>query len=326
MKEVYIWEYTLRPLAALNSRSGMGDRKGVLIRVDDGFGCIHPWPELGDLPLKTQLDRLRLGEDTTLIRSAKDCAKLDREARRDGRSLFEFLGEPLIQPRNHWLGSEADDSAQIREDGFTKVKLKVGPSLYGVKETIKHWARHGFAVRLDANESVPFRSWIQWWMDLDSETRDAIEFVEDPCPWGRSQWKILQMIGIPMAADRDVGQRLFASDVAVYKPATDGSDSQIDSLDTRLVNWALRRDHRRIAVTSYMDHAIGQLWAAYAAGCLEMVFPDRMDEAGLLTHLRFDRDPFFEQLSYNDTRLVVPNGTGLGFDDLLEKLPWKRLT
>lgn len=326
MSKIFYWPYQLRSKGALNSRRGATTHHGCLIRIEEGVGCIHPWTELGDRPLSDQLEMLRSGQETDLIRSATECARLDGEARSEGRSLFDLAGSPMPQPRNHWLVSAEDDPAAVWSEGFRKVKFKVGPYLENVSLEIDRWRREGFRARLDANESVPFRDWVIWWMDLPSGIRDAIDWVEDPCPWGRWRWKFLQSIGMPVAADRDVGERLFSSEIAVYKPATDGSDPHENSLDTRLVDWALRREHRRFSVTSYMDHAVGQMWAAYAAGCFEEVLGERLDHCGLLTHLRFEKDSFFEQVHYEDTRIVPQKGTGLGFDDLLEKLPWKRLT
>ena len=326
MNEIFYWPYELRSKGTLNSRRSATTHHGCLIRIGAGVGCLHPWVELGDRPLSDQLEILRSGRETDLIRSARECARLDGEAREEGRSLFHFAGSPMSQPRNHWLASPKDDPAVVRAEGFRKVKLKVGPFLDEVSGVIDRWRRKGFRVRLDANESVPFREWVNWWLDLPSGIRDAIDWVEDPCPWGRWRWKFLQSIGIPVAADRDVGERLFSSDVAVYKMATDGSDPQENALDTRLIGWAARREGRRLSVTSYMDHAVGQMWAVYAAGCFETVASDILDHCGLLTHLRFEKDSFFEQVRFEDTRIVPPGGTGLGFDDLLEKLPWKRLT
>ena len=33
--------------------------EGALIRIGDGFGCLHPWPELGDPGLEDLLEELR---------------------------------------------------------------------------------------------------------------------------------------------------------------------------------------------------------------------------------------------------------------------------
>jgi len=78
-------------------------------------------------------------------------------------------------------------------------------------------------------------------------------------------------------------------------------------------------------VTSYMDHALGQMYAAYECARLRQFDPRADMFHGLATHTLFERDPFFEQLSLSGGRLSAVEGTGLGFDDLLEGLPWKEL-
>jgi O-succinylbenzoate synthase len=70
-----------------------------------------------------------------------------------------------------------------------------------------------------------------------------------------------------------------------------------------------------IIITSYMDHPIGQLHAAYVAA-------KHAPEAtcGLVTHVLYENDAFIERMAVKDARLVPPD-----FTDLLEALPWKRL-
>ena len=70
-----------------------------------------------------------------------------------------------------------------------------------------------------------------------------------------------------------------------------------------------------IIITSYMDHPLGQLHAAYVAATTT---PDAT--CGLVTHVLFENDPFIERMRIDDARLVPPD-----FTDLLEGLPWKRL-
>ncbi len=43
-----ISRYRLKARGLLNSISRRREFEGVLIQIDGGFGCIHPWPELGD--------------------------------------------------------------------------------------------------------------------------------------------------------------------------------------------------------------------------------------------------------------------------------------
>ena len=78
--------------------------------------------------------------------------------------------------------------------------------------------------------------------------------------------------------------------------------------------------HAEIIVTSYMDHPLGQLCAAYAAAAAHIT-----TTCGLVTHVLYESDPFIERMYLDGARLVAPQGTGFGFDDLLEGLPWRRL-
>lgn len=94
-------------------------------------------------------------------------------------------------------------------------------------------------------------------------------------------------------------RRRPAADVIVVKPAVE------DLPDTQLP----------IIITSYMDHPLGQLHAAYVAATTT---PDAT--CGLVTHVLFENDPFLERMRIEDARLVPPE-----FTDLLEALPWTRL-
>ena len=71
-----------------------------------------------------------------------------------------------------------------------------------------------------------------------------------------------------------------------------------------------------------MDHAIGQLFAAYEAAR----YGGELEVCGLLTHHLFEADPFFELLTAEGAQLVPPGGPGLGYGDLLKSLPWMSLT
>ncbi|MGZ8789795.1 MAG: hypothetical protein ACXW4P_16385 [Thermoanaerobaculia bacterium] len=73
-------------------------------------------------------------------------------------------------------------------------------------------------------------------------------------------------------------------------------------------------------MTSYMDHAVGQFFAAYVAAT-----HDVNPRCGLMTHVLYEPDAFFERIERDGARLLPPRGTGIGFDDLLERLPWKSI-
>ncbi len=308
MKAVHYWRYALRSAKGLNAASARTEHEGALIRAGDGFGCIHPWPELGDAPLDEQLRALADGEAsyTPLVVGALECARIDGEARRLGRSLFHC---PV--PESHWLVRDGDDPDFARSEGFSLAKIKGTPDLRRVVALVDAWSGAGLRIRLDFNESLKRGAFLEFWRDLGEKRRRAIEVVEDPEAWSEEGWMDLREAGVPIAVDRDHTSRLRLGDVLVYKPARYG--------------YACNRE-THYYITSNMDHAIGQLWAAAFASIVSREGAnDRLLPCGLLTHRCFESDPFFERLRCDGPRLLPPGGTGLGFNDLLEGLPWKRL-
>ena len=144
-----------------------------------------------------------------------------------------------------------------------------------------------------------------------------IDFVEDPIPWDPGAWnRLREAHGIPLAADRDLETRADEADWLVVKPAV---------INSVVPGEIAHAKGLRLVFTSYLDHAVGQLYAAWRAAECAPIFGPQLGACGLLTHGCFEPDPFFEQLECEGSRLVPPHGTGLGFDDLLEALPWKPL-
>ncbi|MEA2329564.1 MAG: hypothetical protein QOE68_4523, partial [Thermoanaerobaculia bacterium] len=110
---VEFWRYELTPKRRLSSVAADGPRRGALIRVNGGYADVHPWPELGDLPLDEQLALLARRETTPLTQCSLEFASIDAAARRDGRSLFDGL----TIPPSHWPGPDPPPD-------FGTVKLK----------------------------------------------------------------------------------------------------------------------------------------------------------------------------------------------------------
>ena len=282
------WRYELRPKRRLSAIADAGPRRGALIRVNGGCADVHPWPELGDLPLDEQLALLARGETTPLTQASLEFAGIDAAARRDGRSLFKGL----TIPRSHWPGPDPPP-------GFDTVKLK------GV-DVIPDRVR----LRIDFNATLTPEEFVEIAATLP---RERIDFIEDPCTYDASTWRDLrERTGLRLALDRaaNSGQHRRSSlcsdsyDVLILKPAVE----EITCTDAETV------------VTSYMDHPIGQLCAAYAAATANIT-----STCGLITHVLYENDAFIERMRIESTRLVPPGGTGWGFDDLLEKLPWRTL-
>lgn len=306
MSTLHVWRYTLRSVAALNPVSARTEHEGALIRVNDGYGCLHPWPELGDATLKEQLETLASGRSTPLIGQALRCADLDGTARREGRSLFAGR-----VPESHWLVLPGDDPETVKEAGFDCVKLKIGGDSGMDVQRAMRWGGAGFRLRFDGNEKYTVDDFLYFWESIEV-LWNQVDLVEDPVPWDPVTWGRLGMSGVPLAVDRLAEDRFRKGCIVIIKPA--------------MMQW-IPPGNAPFLVTSYMDHALGQVWAAAEACRLSGTMESgRLLKCGLLTQRCFEPDPFFEQVRSVGTRLLPPDGTGLGFDDLLEKLPWKRLT
>jgi O-succinylbenzoate synthase len=286
-----IHRYTLVPKKRLSGVAREGAREGALLRVDDGFADLHPWPELGDLPLDEQLVLLVRGEPTQQTRASLRLAELDGEARRRGVSLFDGL----TIPESHWPGNEPPH-------GFDTIKIK------GVQPIPPH-----VRVRIDFNATLTTEQFLRV---AETLPKEQIDFIEDPCPYDAEVWRELQTkTGLRLALDLATtvsGEQVGA---AVPPPTANRQPPTILVHKPALhPQWPWHDD---IVVTSYMDHPIGQYGAAYMAAT-----HDVNPRCGLFTHVLYEPDAFLERVRSEGARLLPPGGTGIGFDDLLENLPW----
>jgi len=187
------------------------------------------------------------------------------------------LFDGLAIPRSHWPGSDPPD-------GFDTVKVKMPGGVLPPSHRL----------RLDFNASIDAAAFAALAPTLP---RERIDFVEDPCPYDAATWRALHDLGFHLALDRHVATD--GVDVLVVKPAV----QDVPHVDIPII------------ITSYMDHPIGQLHAAYVAATHT---PNAT--CGLVTNVLFESDPFLERMRIDNARLVPPD-----FTDLLEALPWKRL-
>ncbi len=312
-----IARYRLKSRGFLNAISNRRVFEGALIELDGGFGCIHPWPELGDPPLEKCLADLAGARRWPIVRRALRCVEFDRAA----RVLDESLFEEMEVPHSHATMAQGDQAeiALAAEAGFTTVKLKCGRDLAS-EATFLNGMAAAFPQlewRLDFNEVPSLEEVMLFLTSLSEGTRSAIDFIEDPCAYSESAWKDLRRSSrLDLAVDREAAPLSAAAQVMVIKPAVD---------EPFLLGEAAISHGQRVVLTSYMDHPIGQAFAAWEAARLELIFPGLVSLCGLQTHHLFEPDAFSEALGPWSPEFKTPPGTGLGFNDALDALPWTRL-
>lgn len=316
-KDVWISPYRLRSRGFLNSLSDRREFAGALIRVGEGYGCLHPWPELGDPPLEKCLDDLRGRRFWPIVRRAMRCAEFDNAARIAEESLFE----ELEVPRSHATLAKADASelAAAVEAGFDAVKMKAGRDPVAEAAFLETMlaAHPQLRWRLDFNESLNPAAADEFLTNLSPHARMAIDFIEDICPFSETVWESLwKKHRIRLAVDRESGPHRKAAQVIVIKPAVDEPFPLAE---------AAAMNSQAVVMTSYMDHPLGQAFAAWEAARMGLIFPGLVGTCGLQTHHLFEKDAFTEALGDWKPDITIPEGTGLGFDDALAALDWLKL-
>ena len=315
--QIYYSPYTLHSASGLNSASARRSFDGVLIRTKGGFGCIHPWPELGDPSLDKCLKDLRGKRRWPIVKRALRCAELDGKA----RQLEDWMFDEVELPKSHGtlVTLDTDNVTELHSAGFETFKLKVGRNLSHEADLLNGLAKQFDQCRwrLDFNENADVESVVRFIETLDEGARAAIDFLEDPVPYSPETWRRLRRkVGLNLAVDRESSVQSSVGQVMVIKPAID---------EPWLLTEAAQRHGQGVVITSYMDHPLGQSFAAWEAVSMNASFPGAVGLCGLQTHGLFRPDAFTECLGAPQPEFQPARGTGLGFDDELEELVWKRL-
>lgn len=315
MKQIFACPYELKGRCY--------NRFGALLKVifDDGicgFADCHPWTELGDLSLAKQLELLQSGAATNLTARSLHYAFIDGQARAARISLFDTLTIPeshfLIADITKW---DCKDIESLQTQGFTHFKIKLGNSLQNELYHLKKLA-DSFKyskIRLDFNLKLTYQAFEKVFEEL-YPFKEFIDFIEDPFPYSNNLWASLQKKGSPSLA-WDHGSENTVDDQIIYvvKPAV--QDIAIFRGIADVIS--------RLIVTSYLDHPLGQFCAAYAAAKFYQEFPLFTDICGLLSHLNYETNPFSANIKSKGPVLPPSEGTGFGFDDLLDRQQWVRI-
>jgi O-succinylbenzoate synthase len=325
---IFYSPYELKPRTSLSSRVSAEARPGALLKIehDDlgvGYADLFPWPELGDQPLSDQLAMLQSGLFTSLSRNSFVFTRADARARSEKKSLWEGL----TIPKSHKLMTDAaslltDDTLErTLSEGFDRIKIKLGREPKSEAKQINQIAKalNGKAkLRLDFNSSLTKSDWQTFCETLSAEAVNAIDFIEDPIEWDAKEGFGPSPRQLKLAVDRSsdtVIDSTTCPDVIIIKPAV----SDVASSLVKAKNW-----HKRIVFTSYLDHPVGQLWAAWSAANAAKETP--IDICGLLSQEAYEPNPFQALLKTQGPSLALPQGTGIGWDDELESFcEWKEL-
>lgn len=295
-------------------------RRGALLRVvfNDGligYADCHPWPELGDHSVIEQLRGLQQRDVTPLMRCSLVFARLDAEARHEKKSLMAGLKVPL----SHYLimdllSMDSSHIDQIIAQGFTHVKIKLGEHLpQEAAHLLKLFLDSPLKIRLDLNEKLShneYRSFLKTIRKLEK----SIDYVEDPFPFDPLVWKqFMQESPIPLACDRKALTANFSPDSVSFLILK----SALHSID--LFN---KFPKDKIIITSYLDHPLGQLAAAYTAAQIDS---NQQKIHGLLSHYVYQPTNFSQGLSQQGPQFVAPSGIGFGYEELLHDCKWVAL-
>jgi len=319
--------YTLKPVQALNAVSAGQPREGVLLKIEwldglVGYADLHPWPELGDATLEEQLANLRHGKMSAQVEQCIWLARRDAQLRKDKKNIFD--GAEKV--KNNFLLNDfklikPGFLDELKNQGFTTLKIKVGRNLQEEADVLTHIAASGLKIRLDFNAVGSWQIFEKFMTALPATVRPLIEYVEDPFPFEFNAWKEARKLA-KIALDNQYGKvpwdKLSAApcDILVIKPAK----MDVERAVSLCQKWNLKA-----TVTSYMDHAVGMIHAVGVAMELKKQHGDMILDAGCMTHRLYQMDAFAAEISTQGPYVLKVKGTGIGFDSLWGGLPWHQL-
>lgn len=318
--------YELKYLKKYLSQSGAAGRKGALLRVQDddgyyGYADLHQWP----LNLSSIQGQLAL-----------QAAKMDLSYRRKNISIWNNYSNVKIE-NNYLLLNMADEStdadtilrneiATAASSGFNFIKLKLGRNLLVEMNRLKSYIQDfpNLNWRLDFNSKLTFNQAKNFFSLLNQNEVSKIQYIEDPIPYENSGWSLLNK-KIPLALDQAAApmscdEQAQAFEYIIIKPAIQDCAA--------IVDFALKKN-KKIAITSFMDHPVGQ--AQSLAMALEIKknlgasANDVLSVCGLRTGFLFESNEFSEQIENSGAYLLPPQGIGYGFDSQLGGLAWQNL-
>jgi len=310
-------------------------RVGSLLRIEwqeaFGYADLHPWPEFGDFYIKEQLKTLAdfQKSPTTIVlprilQRSLYFSQRDAQARFEKKSLFE----DIEVPDSHYLITREDEVAvnhieKIIQSGFTKIKVKIGGDPLMAAVSISQLASYLVSIRplqlrLDVNARWSVSEFKEFIEKIPADLKSIIEFIEDPFHSAPELWPALsRQYAVSFARDfaDDLERDHLDYRVRILKPAV---------ADIQKIAEAEAEDVRFV-VTSYLDHPVGQVCAAFEAAELKKKYGNRVLQCGLLSQNAYEQNDFSEQMAARGPKFPEVGGHGFGFDEILTNIRWQQI-
>lgn len=305
--------YALIPKSAPNRLSTIKPRHGCLLRVHfrglahPGHADLFPWPELGDEPLSLQIEALKEGTPCSLGAASLAWAYYEAQAVEHNKSL---LAEKLY-PSHLTLTELAEFPAEIK-----LVKIKISSvAAFAWKPIEAFMQKYPLTkFRLDFNGLIQTISEAkEFWQNVSQATKNQIDFLEDPyTPLLMADENAMEVFeGTKTAVDRNpTAASMALSNYWVVKPVYFSPQYLFSEAD---------QFFGKIAITSNMDHPLGQLIALHAAQKIDK----HLIPGGLLTHDLYQEHEAKKLVMTQGSNLTpTQSGFGWGCRDYLSTLEW----
>ena len=301
----------------------------LLLRLEDddgatGHGEAAPFEPYDGVPIDEVVDALtgRMNGGPPQAAAAEEMARLDLEARREGRPVGEPGAEAIAVNRTLGAGPPDEVARQATEgvrEGFACFKVKVGlpddsERVAAVREAIGPWP----ALRVDANGTWS----VEQALHAIAALREFdLELVEQPCRTLAELAEVRQAAGVPIAADEPIAD---AADVraAAEAGACDAVNVKLapsGGFESARATIAAAREH---GLEPYLSSTLDGPWGIAAA--LQLAASERLSLAcGLATLDLFDAKLARALPGPRAGLLAVPQGPGLGVsvdDDVLAEV------
>jgi L-Ala-D/L-Glu epimerase / N-acetyl-D-glutamate racemase len=303
------------------SNAVVTERELLLLRLESadgfaGYGEAAPFEPYDGIPLEraiATLSRHSRGRRPPQARAAVEMARLDLDARREGRPVGEPGADAI--PVNRTLSAGPPEEAAARaaegvQEGYSCFKLKVGlpddeERVAAVREAIGSWP----ALRLDANGAWSVDEAVAAIRRLE---RHDLQFVEQPCRTLEELAEVRARVSAPIAADESVATaddvrraaELEACDVVNVKLAPSGGfEPARDALRTA----------GELGIAAFLSSTLDGPWGIAAS--LQLAAEERLALAcGLATLELFDAELARAIPPPKSGLLSVPQGPGLGIE------------